>query len=109
MAKAFSKDMKLDLGTFGGTKACHVLVDMMNHDVIPIREKHRVLAFINDATLKFHGVATITIESVRHQAMCLMKDFYIGRIESMPYPDKFKSYLRNVINHHSRRALKGAI
>lgn len=109
MAKAFSRDMKLDLGTFGGTKACHILVDMMNKDVIPIREKHRVLAFINDATLKFNGVATIATESIRHQAMCLMKEFYIGRIESMPYPEKFKSYLRNVINHHSRRALKGAI
>ena len=109
MAKAFSRDMKLDLGTFGGTKACHVLAEMMNQNIIPIREKHRVLSFINDATLKFNGVATITIESIRCQAMCLMKDYYLNRIVAMPYPDKFKSFLRNVINHHSRRALKEAV
>lgn len=106
MAKAFSKDMKLDLGTFGGTKACHILVEMMNQDVIPVFEKHRVLSFIADATLKFNGVATITTQSIRHQAMCLMKDYYLNRIGGMSYPEKFKSFLRNVINHHSRRALK---
>jgi hypothetical protein len=30
MSMAWSKDVKLDPGTFGSSEACHILVDMMN-------------------------------------------------------------------------------
>jgi hypothetical protein len=109
MAKAWSKDMVLDSGTFGGTRACHVLVDMMNNNVISVFEKHRVLSFIQNAIHHFNNVATIEDLGVRNYTMSLIKRDFLNRINDMPYPPKFNSFLRNVVCHHSRRALEGVI
>ena len=106
MSKAWSKDMKLDRGTFGGSPACHVLVDMMNNDVIPIAEKHRVLSFINDATYQFKWLSTVQEYRVKERSMTLMRNDLFSRIDKMPYPTKFNSHLKNVITHHFRRFLK---
>ena len=109
MSRAWSRYMVLGPGTFGETKACHILVDMMNNNVISVFEKHRVLSFITDAIFKFNGIATIEESSVREHAMALMKEHYFSSIARMSYPDKFRSFLKNVINHHSRRALEGVV
>jgi hypothetical protein len=106
MSKAWSKDMALDRGTFGGSPACHVLVDMMNNNVIPVAEKHRVLSFINDATYQFKWLSTVQEYGVKERAMVLMKDHLLSRVDQMPYPEKFNSHLKNVITHHFRRYLK---
>jgi hypothetical protein len=106
MSLAWSKDMELDPGTFGGSPACHILVDMMNHNMIPIREKHRVLSFINDATYQFKWLSTVKDYSVKERAMVLMRDDILSRVDQMPYPPKFNSHLKNVITHHFRRYLK---
>lgn len=108
MSKAWSRDMELDPGTFGGSPACHVVVDMMNHNVIPVFEKHRVLSFINSATFDFKCVADIEHPGVRERIMFMMRDHFYDRIGKMPYPEKFNSLLKNVINHHARRYLKEA-
>ena len=106
MAKAWSKNIILDPGTFGGTKACHVLVEMMNQDVIPVFEKHRVLSFINKAIYAFNSVSSITDSGIRYKAMVMMKDHYLNRVDQMNYPIKFLQFLKNVLSHHSRRALE---
>jgi hypothetical protein len=106
MSKTYSKDVVLDPGTFGGTKACHVLAEMMNQNVISVFDKHKVLSFINKVIYDFNAIATITYSGVRGRSMMLMKDHYIVRAEQMPYPEKFISFMKNVINHHARRALK---
>lgn len=108
MSLAWSKDMELDPGTFGGSPACHVLVDMMNHNVIPVIEKHRVLSFINDAIYQFKWLATIEEYGVKERSMVLMKNDILSRVDQMPYPTKFNSHLKNVITHHFRRYLKEA-
>lgn len=108
MSKSWSRDMKLSPGTFGGTPACHVLVEMMNNDLIPVREKHRVLSFITDAAYQFKWISSIKEFPVAERAMTLMRDHLIGRIDNMPYPEKFNSHLKNVIIHHFRRYLEEA-
>lgn len=108
MSKAWSKDMLLDPGTFGGSPACHVLVDMMNNNVIAVSDKHRVLSFINDCTWQFKWIATIKEYGVKERTMVLTRDHLFERITQMPYPEKFNSHLKNVINHHFRRYLKEA-
>jgi hypothetical protein len=109
MARAWSKDIVLDAGTFGGTKACHVLAEMMNQNIIPVYEKHRVLSFINSAIYDFNYVATIIENGVRIKAMLMMKEHYLNRVNQMMYPVRFLTFLKNVITHHSRRALKHRI
>lgn len=109
MSKAWSKDMTLNPGTFGGTVACHVLVDMMNHDVIPIKEKHRVLSFINATVIReYRAIATITDHGVRSSLMFRSRDLFVERINAMPYPKTFLSFFRNVVKGMSRKYLDEA-
>ena len=105
MSLPVSRDMELDPGTFGGSPACHVLVDMLNKNVVPIRDKHKILSFINKATWHFKCLSVIEDQSVKTRAMTLVKADIFANVEKMPYPDKFKSYLKNVIYHHFRRYL----
>ena len=106
MSKAWSRDVWVDPHTFGGTKACEVLADMLNHDVVPIYEKHRILAFITDATIQFKYISYIPHSSVRERSMTLMKEDLFRRIENMEYSTKVKSYIQNVISHHYRKNLE---
>jgi hypothetical protein len=106
MSKAWSKDMILDCGTFGRSPACHILVDMMNNNVISVFEKHRVLSFVNDAIYQFKWLSTVQEYGVKERAMTLMRDHLLSRVDQMPYPAKFNSHLKNVITHHFRRFLK---
>src|SRR5574339_118432 len=99
MSKAWSKDMVLDPGTFGNSRACHILVDMMNQNMIPIFEKHRVLTTITSATHHFNSIGDIQDRGVRNQVMYMMRDRYWNLIEKMDYPPKFISFYRNVINY----------
>src|SRR5579885_2801954 len=99
MSKAWSKDIVVDPGTFGGTKACHVLAEMMNQNVISVFDKHRVLSFLNDATIQFKWIATISFKAVRERSMVLMLEDLLDRIEAMDFSPKFKSYMKNVIHH----------
>lgn len=108
MSKAWSKDIWVDPGTFGRSPACHIITDMMNKDVIPVFEKHRVLSFIADAIYQFKWISTIEDTGVRERSMILMRDDLFSRIEKMDYNPKFLSYLRNVIAYHFRRFLKEA-
>lgn len=106
MSTAWSKDMVLDPGTFGGTRACHVLVDMMNNNAIPVFEKHRVLAFLTDANTQFKWVSTIKHKPVMERNMDLMLHHLIDRIQEFTYPAKFKSYMKNVVTHMYRKNLE---
>lgn len=108
MSKAWSKDILVDPGTFGGSPACHIIADMMNQNVISVFEKHRVLSFINDAIYQFKWIGTIKDTGVKERAMVLMRDDLFARIDKMDYHPKFLSHLKNVITYHFRRFLKEA-
>ena len=105
MSKPWSKDMKLDPGTFGGSPACKVLVQMMNNNIIPIGDKHRVLSFINDAIYQFKWLSSISEYRVVERSMTLMRNYLDGQAAIMPYPWPFNSHLRNVISYHHKRYL----
>ena len=109
MSRAWSKDIYVEPHTFGGTKACEVLADMMNQNLIPVYEKHRVLAFINMATCQFKGVSTLSDRRVKNPVLSLVRDNILSKIDLMPYPPKFLSYLKNVIAHHYRKALERVV
>lgn len=107
MSKAWSRDVWVDPHTFGGTKACEVLADMLNNNVVGIYDKHRILAFITDVTIQFKYISYIPHSSVRERSMLLMKEDLFKRIENMEYGIKVKSYIKNVVAHHYRKNLEG--
>jgi hypothetical protein len=108
MGKAFSRDMVLDPGTFGGSPACHILVDMMNAGAVRVGDKHKLLSFIVSATYNFKWLSIIPEEGVKWRAMTLLRDELYSRIDQWDYNPKVKSLTKNVINHHYRRYLKEA-
>ena len=108
MGKSFSRDMVLNPGTFGGTPACHILVDILNANVVRVGDKHRILSFITTATYNFKWLSVIPQEGVKYRAMTLMRDEFYSRIDTWTYPEKVKSLTKNVVNHHYRRYLKEA-
>lgn len=109
MSCAWSKDIKLERGTFGRSSACHTLVDMMNDDKINIYEKHRVLSFLNRSTLFANGVAKIPEIGIRRHMLISARNEFLARVDFEPmneYPEEFKSFLKNVVNYIFNRALE---
>src|SRR6266850_8273342 len=105
MSKAWSKDIWVDPHTFGGTKACETLADMLNKDIVSPYEKHRILAFLNQVTWQFKCIADIFDRGARERSMLLMKAHFINRINDMSYPSKVISFIKNIVNHHCRKNL----
>lgn len=95
-------------GTFGGSPACHILVDMLNANMVPPFEKRRVLAFIGSATFNFKWLSIIPQLGVKYRAMTLLRNEFYARIDLWTYSEKVKSLTKNVINHHYRKYLKEA-
>lgn len=106
MSKAWSKDICVEPHTFGGTKACEVLADMMNQNIVSAYEKHRTLAFINKASRMFHGAREISDNNTRNSVIELINRDITDKIDVMNYPPKYISYLKNVMAHYYRRALE---
>lgn len=109
MSKAWTKDIVVDLGTFGNSKACHVLVDMLNNNAIPIYEKHRVLSHINIAIEHFINVSQIPVKSIREATMKMWLDLFLARVDKFYYPAKFKTFYKNVLCYLHKKYLEGVI
>lgn len=108
MGRSVYKDVNLNPGTFGGTPACHILVDILNKNVVQPYAKHRILGFIQTATFNFKWLSVIPKYGVKERAMTMMRDEFYARIDQWTYPEKVKSLTKNVVNHHYRRYLKEA-
>jgi hypothetical protein len=110
MSTPRSKDMKLNPGTFGGSPACHILVDMMNKNMIPVKEKHRVLAFINAVIIEFKAIKTIVPPPKRHgyvdNLLVRSRNYHLAYIDKWDYPEIFRTILKNVIHYQCKRFLK---
>lgn len=109
MSRPWTKDIKLERGTFGSSKACHTLVDMMNDGKINFYEKHRVLSFIDRSTVFANSIAKIPEIGVRRHMLISARDEFLARVDIEPmnkYPEEFKSFLRNVVNYIFNRALE---
>lgn len=109
MSKAWSKDMVIEPHTFGGTKACEVLADLMNQNIVSAYEKHRTLAFINKGIRMYHGASYIPDQDTRNNVINLIKVDINSKISLMPYPIKYISYLKNVMAHYYRKALERVV
>lgn len=99
-------DIIIDPGTFGNSKACHILVDMMNNNVISIYEKHRVLSYITNAIHHFKSIAYIPHKGVRDRTAKLWLNQFIEKVNNLNYPVKFKTHLNNVLHYLSRKHLE---
>ena len=108
MSKAFSNNPVLNPGTFGGSPACHILVDMMNKDMISVYQKRRVLAFITSICMEMKSISTIGDHSIRERLMNRSRDYYVERVDAMPHPSIFNSLLKNVIHYFSKKYLREA-
>lgn len=108
MSKSFSTNPILNPGTFGGSPACHILVDMMNKDMVTVYQKRKVLAFITSICMEMKAIASIEDRGIREKLMTRSRDYYSDRVESMPHPSIFNSLLRNVIYYFSKKYLREA-
>jgi hypothetical protein len=106
MSKPSSKDIWVDPYTFGGSPACKVLAEMLNENLVSIKEKHKILSFINDVIMQFRSISEIENNSCRVRLMILVRDHFFNKIEGMPYPKIVNSHLKTVVVHHFRRILK---
>jgi len=104
MSKKFTVKLNLRPDTFGNSKACFVLIDMMNQGIIDIRSQHKVLSFINNACIKSKAVATITNTNIRGTTLDLVKQQYLKLVDNMPFELKFNTHLKNVVHYIFNRA-----
>ena len=107
MSKAWSKDLNLKLDTFGKTKACQALADMMNKNIIPSYDKHKVLSFINEMIERYQVLSSIKNSKVKNYTFDIISKNTTSLNELMPYDEKFISYLKNVNVYYFRLYLKG--
>lgn len=109
MSKGQNRDIWVDPTTFGSSKACRVLAEMMNENMISTYEKHKVLSFINHVVHKFQGTSYIPVDAypdVRDQVMLMVRDDFLARADKMPYPSKFVAFLKNVICYQHNTIIK---
>jgi hypothetical protein len=59
------KPMILDPTTLGSSKAAKILVSMMNENVVPDYEKHKVLSFMVNSRYYFSNISSIPVDDVR--------------------------------------------
>lgn len=60
MSKSFSKNLHIDLHTFGNTKACEILAEMMNQGVVSVYNRNKTLSFLNKVSSVFHSIIQIS-------------------------------------------------
>lgn len=104
MAKKYTVKLNLKPDTFGNSKACFVVVEMMNEGIIDLRAQHKVLSFINNICIQSKAVATITNLNIRATTLNLVKRQYLKSIDLMPYDLKFNTHLKNVVHYVFNRA-----
>lgn len=104
MSKKYTVKLNLKPDTFGNSKACFVLVDMMNQGMIDIVAQHKILSLINNLCIKAKAVATINHTNIRATTLDLVKQQHLKLIDLMPYEMKFKSHLKNVVHYIFNRA-----
>lgn len=105
MKKTTPPDLWVDPGTFGGTKACHILADMMNKD-LNTYQKRKILSFFDDVNMQFKWISTIEYKPVRDRTMVLMLRELESKVEVLNYPTKFKSFAKNIVKYIYRKNMR---
>lgn len=106
MSKAWSKDIWVDPHTFGGTRACEILADMLNQNAVIGYEKHRIISFLNRAAIRLKMTATVYDNKTREYLLILVRNDLLNRVDQMKYPIDVITHLKNILHHYYRKHLE---
>jgi hypothetical protein len=107
MSKAVSRQIVLAPTTFGDSDACKIIASMMNEDLIDIREKHRVCAFLENVKFMFKVTGTVSNHTVKQQLLVLLRNDFLSKIDKMSYPPRFLTHLKTVVTYYCRKNIRG--
>lgn len=103
---SLTKEVWVEPHTFGGSKACEALADMINGDILTTPAKHKLLKLINCINHRAIDISFIPNKSTRIFIMSLIKQHYCSIVKEKNYPIKIQSYLYNVINYICHKYLE---
>ena len=106
MSVAWSKNLVLSSNTMGSSLAAYHLVDMLNQDVIPTYEKHRLLSFFNKTMIGLKKLLKIEDPAFRAYIVNMWKERQFKLIDSQNWDTKVKSYFKNVITSSCKESLQ---
>ena len=90
-------EKKMDHSTFGGTKACHQIVDMINSGYITPYFSTKIVSFFNDLTIALKKLDVID-DRLRNRFLVLFKQDRVKLVDSWTIPYDAKSFIKNVIH-----------
>lgn len=96
----------LDPTTFGKSKACLVLVDLINQKLISQRKERKLLCLINRAALEFKLISNIPDSRAPSKIMDLVRCDFLNKIDRLGLPLKMSTFTKNVITYHADKNLK---
>lgn len=99
MSKAWSRDLFLDKNTFGSSKACHILVDLMNQNEIQTYQKHKVLSFLHQLRCDIKQTNLLKNQIFKRKILNLLLNESLQKIDNMNFSVKFTTFLKNVTHY----------
>jgi len=91
--------------TIGNSLAAYYLIDMLNENMIPAYEKHRLLSIFNSTIIGLKKIMKIDDPGFRARIVHMWKENQFALIDSQTWNPKIKSYFKNVINSHIKSTL----
>jgi hypothetical protein len=103
MSSARSKNIFLTPNTIGNSLAAIHLMDMLNQDIIPVVEKHRLLSIFNSISIAFKKISKIEDVSFRYAILNMWKEKQFTVVDSQNWDPKVKTYFKNIVNAHVKK------
>jgi hypothetical protein len=103
MSSARSKNIFLTPNTIGNSLAAIHLMDMLNQDIIPVIEKHRLLSIFNSISIGFKKISKIEDVSFRYAILNMWKEKQFTVVDSQNWDPKVKTYFKNIVNAHVKK------
>lgn len=88
MSSARSKNIFLTPNTIGNSLAAIHLMDMLNQDIIPVIEKHRLLSIFNSISIGFKKISKIEDVSFRYAILNMWKEKQFTVVDSQNWDPK---------------------
>lgn len=98
--------MNLKLDTFGKSKACANLAQIINESQVSIFEKRKILAFINRANTIFKQISYIKDPKVKKHILRLVRDDLLNTAKISKHiglNNKIHTHINNVVIYYYRR------
>lgn len=91
--------------TFGKSKVCVVLADMINSEEFTDHQKHKILSFIGHFINIFKQLSKVKDRATKQYVLNVVKSDFVNKAKMMPYDKKFCTHLQNVIVLYYRKYL----